>query len=147
MDMNLHKIILHFLYENGEGTEKNLKKAFYWYQKIATNDFKVVQKYLNNDKISYKIIKIFEPMMRFIIESKDETYNRCNICHKKRRSSKENNQICIIKATWINGPPYWNEEREEFEYKGSIIVALKQLNNSRNITSKELNEVYLFNPT
>ncbi len=34
-------------------------------------------------------------MMRFIIESEDETYNRCNICHKKR-SSKKNHQICII---------------------------------------------------
>ncbi len=28
MDMNLHKIILHFLYENGEGIEKNLEKPF-----------------------------------------------------------------------------------------------------------------------
>jgi len=48
----------------------------------------------------------------------------------------------IYKATWINGPPYWNEEKENFEYKDSIIVALKQLNDSKNITSKELNEVY-----
>ena len=47
----------------------------------------------------------------------------------------------IYKATWINGPPYWNEEKEDFEYKDSIIVALKQLNNSKNITTKELNEV------
>ncbi len=49
----------------------------------------------------------------------------------------------IYKATWINGPPYWNEEKEDFEYKDpNIIVVLKQLNNSKNITSKELNEVY-----
>ncbi len=48
----------------------------------------------------------------------------------------------IYKATWINGSPYWNEEREEFEYKCSIIVALKQFNDSKYITSKELNEVY-----
>ncbi len=49
----------------------------------------------------------------------------------------------IYKATWTHGPPYWNEEKEDFEYKDSnIIVALKQLNNSKNITSKELNEVY-----
>ncbi len=47
----------------------------------------------------------------------------------------------IYKATWINGPPYWNEEKEDFEYKNSITVALKQLNNSENVTSKELNEV------
>ena len=28
---------LALLYENGEGTEKNLEKAFYWYQKVAEN--------------------------------------------------------------------------------------------------------------
>ncbi|CAB4380462.1 unnamed protein product [Rhizophagus irregularis] len=27
-------------YENGEGTEKNLEKAFYWYQRAAENDVK-----------------------------------------------------------------------------------------------------------
>ncbi len=51
----------------------------------------------------------------------------------------------IYKATWIDGPPYWNEEKEVFDYKNSIIVALKQLNNSKNITSKELNEVQYIN--
>jgi len=51
----------------------------------------------------------------------------------------------IYKATWINGPPYWNEEKEDFEYKDSIMVALKQLNNSKDITSKELNEVQCIN--
>ena len=47
----------------------------------------------------------------------------------------------IYKATWINGPPYWNEEKEGFEYKDSITIALKQLDNFKDITSKELNEV------
>ncbi len=47
------------------------------------------------------------------------------------------------KATWINGPSYWNEEKKDFEYKDSTIVALKQLNNSKNITPKELNEVHI----
>ena len=47
----------------------------------------------------------------------------------------------IYKAIWINGPPYWNEEKEDFEYKVSIMVALKQLNNSKDITFKGLNEV------
>jgi len=28
---------LHYLYEKAEGTEKNLKKAFYWYQKQQKN--------------------------------------------------------------------------------------------------------------
>src|SRR5687767_4482011 len=30
---------LALLYENGEGTEKNLEKAFYWYQKAAENGY------------------------------------------------------------------------------------------------------------
>ena len=31
----------------------------------------------------------------------------------------------IYKAIWIDGPPYWNEEKEDFEYKDSRIVGLK----------------------
>src|SRR6266540_6576493 len=165
------------LYEIGYETVKDLEKAFYWYHKIATSDFKIVQDYLNDDEISYKIIKLFEPMTRFTIELENEMYSMCNKCHKKRRSLKENHQICIIcyqadllykpsgnkiidefinytqinfiqessrmkfipydqfkdiemigkggfskiyKATWINGPPYWNEEKEDFGYIDSI---------------------------
>src|SRR6266498_2609460 len=195
------QINLALSYQYGEGIEKNLERAFYWYQKVATNNFKT-QIGLENDGKSYKIFKLFEPMTRFIVELEDEIYNKCNKCFKKRRPLKEYHQICIIchqanllykpsgnkiidefinytqinfvqessrmkfipydqfkdikrigkggfseiyKATWINGPPYWNEEKEDFEYKDSIMVALKQLNNSKNITSKELNEVYHFN--
>ncbi len=190
------------LYENGEGIEKNLERAFHWYQKAATNDLKTIQKDFEYDGIFCKILKLFEPMARFIVEIEDDIYNKCNKCFKKRRSLKENHQICIIcyqanllykpsgnkiidkfinctqvnfvqessrmkfipydqfkdikrigkggfseiyKATWINGPPYWNEEKEDFEYKDSIIVALKQLNNSKDITCKELNEVQYIN--
>ena len=51
----------------------------------------------------------------------------------------------VYKATWINGPPYWNEEKEDFEYKDhNMLVALKQLENSEKITLRELNEVLLF---
>ena len=35
-------------------------------------------------------------MMEFLIESEDESYNRCNECRMRRRPSKENHQICII---------------------------------------------------
>src|SRR6266498_2153131 len=87
---------LAILYEDGEGTEKNLEKAFYWYQKVAENEHKKVQDYLDDDEISYKIIKLFEPMTRFTIELENEMYSMCNKCHKKRRSLKENHQICII---------------------------------------------------
>ena len=84
------------LYYKGEGTKKNLEKTFYWYQKIAMSDFKIVQNDLKSDEISYKIMKLFEPVTRFIIESEDKIYNKCNKCHKKRRPLKENHQICII---------------------------------------------------
>jgi len=79
------------LYQEG----KNSYKAFYWYQKIATNDFKIVQKDFE-DEISYKILKLFEPMTRFMIELEDKTYNRCDKCFKRRRPLKENHRICII---------------------------------------------------
>ncbi len=166
------------MYYVGKRTEKNIKKAFYWYQKIATSDLKTKHEF-KNEEISYKMKKLFEPVMRFAIELEDEIYNKCNKCHKKRRTLKKNNQICVIcyqanllyktsgnkiidefidftqtnfvqessrmkfipydqfkdieligkggfskiyKATWINGPPYWNEEKEVFEYKDSIII-------------------------
>ncbi|GBB99377.1 hypothetical protein RclHR1_03500002 [Rhizophagus clarus] len=38
-------------YENGEGTEKNFEKAFYWYQKAAEND---VKEAMFNLAINYK---------------------------------------------------------------------------------------------
>ncbi|PKY15032.1 HCP-like protein [Rhizophagus irregularis] len=50
----------------------------------------------------------------------------------------------IYKATWIDGPHSWNEEKEDFEYEDpNIIVALKQLNNSENISFKELKELLM----
>ena len=137
--------------------------------------------------------------MKFIVESENDIYKKCNQCYKKRRPSKKHHQICIIcyqakllykpsgnkiidefikdtqinfvqessrmkfvpynrfknvefineggfsvvyKAIWNNGPPYWNKEKEIFEYRDyDIIVALKQLKGSKNITSNELNEV------
>ena len=52
----------------------------------------------------------------------------------------------IYKATWIDGPIYnWNDDEQKFNRFGEMTVALKELNNSENIDSKELNEVqYLF---
>ena len=41
----------------------------------------------------------------------------------------------IYKATWIDGPILNND------HKGDMIVALKELNNSRDINSRQLNEV------
>ncbi|GBC24702.2 kinase-like domain-containing protein [Rhizophagus irregularis DAOM 181602=DAOM 197198] len=52
----------------------------------------------------------------------------------------------IYKATWIDGPltSKWDYEKKEFIRKGRKTVALKELNNSKNIESKELNELKIF---
>jgi len=39
------------LYENGEGTEKNLEKAFYWYQKASEN---------GNEAAQYNLVLSYE---------------------------------------------------------------------------------------
>ncbi|GBC24406.2 kinase-like domain-containing protein [Rhizophagus irregularis DAOM 181602=DAOM 197198] len=52
----------------------------------------------------------------------------------------------IYKAIWIDGPltNKWNYKKKEFNRKGGKTVALKELNNSKNIESKELNELKIF---
>jgi hypothetical protein len=48
----------------------------------------------------------------------------------------------VHKATWIDGPmTSWNYKKQKYRRQGEMMVALKELNNSKNITSKELNEV------
>ena len=45
-------------------------------------------------------------------------------------------------AIWIDGNIQdWNKEEMDFKRGGPVQVVLKRLNNSENITSKELNEV------
>src|SRR5687767_14594424 len=61
--------------------EKNSEKAFYWYQKVATNDFMKINE---DDETSRKIMKLFKPITRLMIELEDEIYNRCHKCFKKR---------------------------------------------------------------
>jgi hypothetical protein len=55
----------------------------------------------------------------------------------------------IYKAIWIGGPitdvliTDWNHNNINYNRKGNMIVVLKELNNSKNISSKDLNEVFL----
>ncbi|RGB30941.1 kinase-like domain-containing protein [Rhizophagus diaphanus] len=50
----------------------------------------------------------------------------------------------IYKATWIDGP-VTNYKRKRGDYRvPNYIVVLKKINDSRNITSKELNEIKIF---
>ena len=53
----------------------------------------------------------------------------------------------IYKAIWIDGPPItsWNKKEQSFdEPNKNYQVVLKRLNNSKDITSMELNEVIIF---
>ncbi|UZO18068.1 uncharacterized protein OCT59_009389 [Rhizophagus irregularis] len=48
----------------------------------------------------------------------------------------------IYKATWIDGPIInWDKKNQKYDYYGKMKVALKELNNSENINSRELNEL------
>ena len=50
----------------------------------------------------------------------------------------------IYKATWIDGPILnWNDKELNFERIGTKKIVLKQLKNSKNITSEKLNKVYI----
>jgi hypothetical protein len=51
----------------------------------------------------------------------------------------------IYNATWDDGPiTNWNDEKQKYDRHGKITIALKELYNSKNINSKELNEVRYF---
>ncbi|RIA84604.1 kinase-like domain-containing protein [Glomus cerebriforme] len=51
----------------------------------------------------------------------------------------------IYKATWIDGPiRSWDKEKQSYSRRQNYQVVLKKLNNSKNITSKELNELKIF---
>ncbi|GBC26970.2 kinase-like domain-containing protein [Rhizophagus irregularis DAOM 181602=DAOM 197198] len=50
----------------------------------------------------------------------------------------------IYKATWINGPIDLCVNRKNMFHQPNYTVVLKKLNNSKNITSKELNELKIF---
>uniref|UniRef100_U9T643 Protein kinase domain-containing protein n=1 Tax=Rhizophagus irregularis (strain DAOM 181602 / DAOM 197198 / MUCL 43194) TaxID=747089 RepID=U9T643_RHIID len=48
----------------------------------------------------------------------------------------------VYKATWVDGPiTHWNDYKQEYNRCGKTTVALKELNNSKNINSIHLNEV------
>ena len=48
----------------------------------------------------------------------------------------------VYKATWTDGPiKCWNDKKQKYNRNANKLVALKKLNNSKNLTSKEINEV------
>ncbi|GBC24861.2 kinase-like domain-containing protein [Rhizophagus irregularis DAOM 181602=DAOM 197198] len=99
-------------------------------------------------------------------------FKKCNGCKRRRKVFNKIGQICyqcykakkiplsgnkdiefiaeggfsqIYKATWIDGPIIdWNEENQKYDYYGEMTVALKELNNSESINSRELNELKVY---
>ena len=52
----------------------------------------------------------------------------------------------IYKATWVDGSIRgWNNKKQSYTRNKSHTVVLKKLNNSKEVTSKELNEVTFYN--
>ncbi|PKY55937.1 kinase-like protein [Rhizophagus irregularis] len=51
----------------------------------------------------------------------------------------------IYKSIWINGPiTNWSEKKQKYNRRKNMTVALKELNNSKNLNSKELNELKIY---
>src|ERR1700733_14576289 len=50
----------------------------------------------------------------------------------------------IYKATWIDGANFWNKTEQKYCRGGKTTVALKELNNSKNINSNNLNKVLVY---
>ncbi|POG79375.1 hypothetical protein GLOIN_2v1527224, partial [Rhizophagus irregularis DAOM 181602=DAOM 197198] len=158
-------------YNNGEGTKKNLEKAFYWYQKVAEND-KVDPKndveLCNECKQPYtdyqwcqqcntrrfqqdfsKWTSKNEFIDRFIQEAQSNAKNSYEVLewipYNKLSSIDYYDKggfSEIHKAIWLDGPIYsWNFKKQQWNREIDYEVILKILNNSSSLNSKFLDEV------
>ncbi|GES97199.1 kinase-like domain-containing protein [Rhizophagus clarus] len=120
-------------YNNGEGIEKNLEKAFYWHQKIVESNkgsFKVKVELCNECKQPHS------------------DYQWCQQCNSKRFEqdfSKWTRGFSKIhKAIWLDGPVNsWNFDRQQWKrwnFQIGYEVVLKILNNSSCLNNKFLDE-------
>jgi hypothetical protein len=100
--------------------------------------------------ICYKMKKIFKPSGNKIIDDFIR-YTQTNLIKKEGKMEfvpyeqfknvefiAEGGFSKIYKATWIDGPIDWDSLSRNYP---NFTVVLKKLNNSKNITTKELNEV------
>ncbi|GET60471.1 kinase-like domain-containing protein [Rhizophagus irregularis DAOM 181602=DAOM 197198] len=90
---------------------------------------------------------LIQPAKTSSVKSKYKK-KKCNECNKRRKPLDESHQIChvcykIKKATWIDGPVINYSNTRNIRQENYTVV-LKKLNNSNNITSKELNELKIF---
>ncbi|CAB5361075.1 unnamed protein product [Rhizophagus irregularis] len=74
-------------YENGEGTEKNLEKAFYWYRKAAENGdeiamFNLVKCYNNGEGTKKNLEKAFYWYQKVVENDKVSSKNEVESCNE-----------------------------------------------------------------
>ncbi|GES83946.1 kinase-like domain-containing protein [Rhizophagus clarus] len=114
-------------YRNGEGTEINLEKAFYWQQKAA-----------ESTKENFKnTVELCDECKQPYIGYQ---------CYYDKGGFSE-----IHKAIWSDGPiDSWNSNKQQWNrwnFQSGYEVILKILNDSSSLNSKSLDEVivYVFN--
>ncbi len=101
-------------------------------QLLYKSDNKVVDDFIRKTQIAQIINNLKDGLMEFV------PYDQ----FKDIELSFEDEFSKTFKATWINGPILnWDDKKLNFIRRGYMKVELKKLNNSENITSKELNEV------
>jgi len=155
-------------YKNAVGTEKNLEKAFYWYQKASENkvnklydkckgcqqpytDYQWCQQ-CNTRRFQQDFSKWTsknEFIDKFIQEAQLNAKNSYEILEWIPYNKLSNINYYdkggfseIHKAIWLDGPIFsWNFDKQQWNRQLSYEVILKTLNNSSNLNSKFLNEV------
>ena len=130
----------------------------YKYEKCKDCDRR--RKYLNNRicHLCYKAKAIFVPSENKVIDDfikstlikRNKTTGRMEFVPYDRFKDiefiAEGGFGKVYKATWIDGPiHYWDKKIQNYRRNGQMTVALKKLNNSKNINSKKLNEVTILN--
>ncbi|RGB42749.1 kinase-like domain-containing protein [Rhizophagus diaphanus] len=86
---------------------------------------------------------------KFIMETLDKVHGEMEfVSYNKFKNLEfiaEGGFSKIYKAIWENGPiTSWNREKFKYNRQANKTIALKELNNSKDINSKELNEIKIF---
>jgi len=91
--------------------------------------------------------KVVDDFIRYTLTNRSKKYGKMEFVpydnFKVVEFVAEGGFSKIYKATWIDGPiTNWNKKKQKYYRRSNTIVALKELDNSQNINSKELNEVF-----